>query len=74
MRLYLQIRDQPVRVLDPKEPFEGVALGITSTGELRVRKRGWNDRGSAFRRGFSARPVQLCIKNLDQERKIYVFR
>ena len=31
-------KDQPVRVLDPKEPFEGVALGITSTGELRVRK------------------------------------
>ena len=30
--------NQPVRVLDPKEPFEGVALGITSTGELRVRK------------------------------------
>ena len=30
-------KDQPVRVLDPKEPFEGVALGITSTGELRVR-------------------------------------
>ena len=31
-------KDQPVRVLDPKEPFEGVALGITPTGELRVRK------------------------------------
>ena len=57
-------KDQPVRVLDPKEPFEGVALGITSTGELRVQKRGWNDRGSAFRRGFSARPVQLCIEKL----------
>ena len=31
-------KDQPVRVLDPKEPFEGVALGITPTGELRVQK------------------------------------
>jgi BirA family biotin operon repressor/biotin-[acetyl-CoA-carboxylase] ligase len=31
-------RGRQVRVLDPKEPFEGVALGITSTGELRVRK------------------------------------
>lgn len=32
-------KNQPVRVLDPKEPFEGVALGITPTGELRVQKR-----------------------------------
>ena len=65
-------KDQPVRVLDPKEPFEGVALGITPTGELRVQKRGRNDRGSAFRRGFSARPVQLCIEKLGsgRERKI----
>ena len=31
-------KNQPVRVLDPKEPFEGVALGITPTGELRVQK------------------------------------
>jgi SpoVK/Ycf46/Vps4 family AAA+-type ATPase len=31
-------KDQPVRVLDPKEPFEGDALGITPTGELRVQK------------------------------------
>ena len=31
-------KDQPVRVLDPKEPFEGVALGIAPTGELRVQK------------------------------------
>lgn len=31
-------KDQPVRVLDPKEPFEGVALGITPTGELCVQK------------------------------------
>ena len=65
-----------MRVLDPKEPFEGVALGITSTGELRVQKRGRNDRGSAFRRGFSARPVQLCIEKLGmaEKGKYYVFR
>ncbi|MGN0315997.1 MAG: biotin--[acetyl-CoA-carboxylase] ligase [Fusicatenibacter sp.] len=31
-------KNQQVRVLDPKEPFEGVALGITATGELRVQK------------------------------------
>lgn len=40
-------KDQPVRVLDPKEPFEGVALGITSTGELRVRKEDGTMAGSA---------------------------
>ena len=62
-------KDQPVRVLDPKEPFEGVALGITSTGELRVQKRGWNDRGSAFRRGFGARLIQLRIERLGKGRE-----
>lgn len=31
-------KNQKVRVLDPKEPFEGTALGITPTGELRVQK------------------------------------
>ena len=30
--------NQPVRVLDPKEPFEGVARGITDGGELLVEK------------------------------------
>lgn len=30
-------RGRKVRVLDPKEPFEGTAMGITSTGELIVR-------------------------------------
>ena len=67
-------KDQPVRVLDPKEPFEGVALGITSTGELRVRKEDGTiaevHSGEVSVRGL----YQLCIKNLDQERKIYVFR
>ncbi len=31
-------RDRQVRVLDPKEPYEGVALGINARGELLVRK------------------------------------
>lgn len=31
-------KDCPVRVLDPKEPYEGVAMGITSTGELLVKR------------------------------------
>lgn len=33
-------RDQGVRVLDPKEPFEGVARGITERGELLVEAEG----------------------------------
>ena len=31
-------RDRQVRVLDPKAPYEGVALGINGRGELLVRK------------------------------------
>lgn len=31
-------RNQPVRVLDPKAPFEGIAEGITAQGDLLVRK------------------------------------
>ena len=31
-------RDRQVRVLDPKDPYEGVALGINPRGELLVRK------------------------------------
>lgn len=31
-------RDRQVRVLDPKEPYEGVALGINARGELLVKK------------------------------------
>ena len=31
-------RDRQVRVLDPKEPYDGVALGINARGELLVRK------------------------------------
>lgn len=31
-------RDRQVRVLDPKAPYEGVALGINARGELLVRK------------------------------------
>ena len=31
-------RDRQVRVLDPKAPFEGVALGINERGELLVRQ------------------------------------
>lgn len=31
-------KDKEVRVLDPKEPFEGVARGITPTGELLVER------------------------------------
>lgn len=31
-------RGRQVRVLDPKEPFTGIARGITSTGELLVKK------------------------------------
>ena len=30
-------KDQPVRILDPREPYEGVALGINDEGELLVR-------------------------------------
>lgn len=33
---YLVNRDRQVRVLDPKEPFVGIAKGITKTGELIV--------------------------------------
>lgn len=33
---YMINRNQPVRVLDPKEPFEGRARGITNKGELLV--------------------------------------
>lgn len=33
---YLVNRNQKVRVLDPKEPFEGLAQGITERGELIV--------------------------------------
>ena len=33
-------RDRRVRVLDPKEPYEGTAVGITDTGELIVRMDG----------------------------------
>ena len=33
---YMVNRNQPVRVLDPKEPFEGTARGITARGELLV--------------------------------------
>ena len=38
-------RGRRVRVLDPLSPFEGTALGITSTGELRVQ----TDDGSGVR-------------------------
>ena len=31
-------RDRQVRVLDPKEPYDGVALGINARGELLVKK------------------------------------
>lgn len=34
--LYLANRKKKVRVLDPKEPYEGVAQGITARGELIV--------------------------------------
>lgn len=34
--LYLANRKKKVRVLDPNEPFEGVAQGITARGELIV--------------------------------------
>lgn len=33
---YLANKDKPVRVLDPKQPFEGTARGITDRGELLV--------------------------------------
>lgn len=33
---YMVNRNQPVRVLDPKEPFDGRARGITARGELLV--------------------------------------
>ena len=33
---YLVNRGKQVRILDPKEPFVGVAKGITETGELIV--------------------------------------
>ena len=33
---YLVNRGQKVRVLDPKEPYEGKAMGITDRGELIV--------------------------------------
>lgn len=35
-------RDRQVRVLDPKDPYEGVALGINPRGELLVRKEDGN--------------------------------
>ena len=34
----LQGKDAPVKVLDPKMPFEGITRGITETGELLVGK------------------------------------
>ncbi|MGN0342178.1 MAG: biotin--[acetyl-CoA-carboxylase] ligase [Roseburia sp.] len=37
---YLVNRDQEVRVLDPQEPFEGIARGITERGELLVETDG----------------------------------
>ena len=33
---YLANRDRKVRVLDPKDPFDGVAKGIDAEGELLV--------------------------------------
>ena len=30
--------NQPVRVLDPRNPYEGVALGINEKGELLVKR------------------------------------
>ena len=33
---FLVNKDRQVRILDPKEPFNGIARGITKTGELMV--------------------------------------
>ena len=33
---FLVNKDRQVRILDPKEPFEGVARGISEKGELLV--------------------------------------
>ena len=66
-------KDQPVRVLDPKEPFEGVALGITPTGELRVQKEdGTRCIPARFR--CEAYTATYRETGKGRERKNYVFR
>ena len=53
--------NQPVRVL-AKEPYEGIARGITDSGGAACGKNGWNSSGSQRRRGFCAGLVQLRVK------------
>lgn len=44
---YLVNRNRQVRILDPKEPFTGIARGITGTGELIVETEGKTKRISS---------------------------
>ena len=52
-------RNQPVRILDPNQPWEGTALGINEQGELLVK----DEQGTiqTVRRGVGKRFVQLCV-------------
>ena len=50
--------NQQVRVLDPKDPYEGTARGITSKGELIVDT--WEAR--FVRRGICAWTLWICVR------------
>lgn len=52
-----------VRVLDPKEPFEGKAMGNYQKKENSRRHMGTAQTG-VFRRGFRERNIRICLKKL----------